>query len=135
MPTVKQLYRNFLQEFDFCWACGRDTSYSSIPTGWYGIWTIDRAHIVNQPRVEDRRAVCALCRLCHVQQHGKHVVTPDRSIHWRPLKRQHLLWLKRKFDPEFYDRLFLQRYSIRTLPRAVAPPLCYFEEFQRRRAA
>lgn len=133
MATVKQDYRLFLKEFDFCWACGRDGTYSSMPEDWFSLWTIDRAHIVNQPRVEDRRVICALCRLCHDHSHGKRIITASRPADWPRLQLHHLLWLKSRFDSRFYDRHFIQRHYMSRLPRALKPPIEYRQEFNKRR--
>lgn len=96
----------------FCWACGRGENQK--PHWWYATWTIERSHIVNKPRLEDRRLVVLLCSGCHKTSGGE-------RIHGWTLPRltlANLLWLKAKFDPQFYDRAFVQRYAIRVLPRA-----------------
>lgn len=134
MTTTAQEYRHFKSNtlWPVCWACGRDESQR--PDRWFSEWFLDRAHIVNKPRIEDVRAVVLLCRLCHSRASGARI--PGCQGHdWPRLTVAHLLWLKRRFQPELYDRAFLQRYSVRILPRAQKLPACYLAEFNRRRAA
>ena len=86
----------------------------SRPAGWDGPWLIERAHIVSQPRVEDRRAAILLCTVCHRVQHGEKIAQAEM----RPVTLPEMLWLKSVRDPEFYDRRFLQRHHVGKLPRA-----------------
>jgi len=61
--SVATVYRDMTKHFPrHCWACrGRRK-----PEWWHAPWNpVERAHIVNKPRVEDRRAVVLLCPLCH----------------------------------------------------------------------
>jgi hypothetical protein len=134
MPTILQLYRRITTEHDcpWCWACGRDGTYSDMPEDWHAAWHVERAHIVNSPRREDRRLIVLLCSLCHRQSEGIRVVTASRPLDWPVLQVHHLLWLKSRFDPEHFDRHYLQRYSIRRLPRAVEIPAVYLEEYRGR---
>lgn len=125
MPTtVAQDYRHFKSNtlYPWCWGCGRDESQK--PDRWFAEWWLDRAHIVNKPRVEDVRLVVLLCRLCHSRFSGARIVA-CQGHDWPRLTVGHLLWLKRRFDPENFDRAFMQRYSIQRLPRAQRPPLVY----------
>ncbi len=56
-------YDEFVLNTDkpWCWYCGR--GYTDIPDWWHAPWVIERAHIVNKPRAEDRRAAILLCSL------------------------------------------------------------------------
>src|SRR3954467_6768319 len=85
----KQIYDEFLSVFDACWACGRGAN--DVPLDWWSAWGIDRAHIVNHPRLEVRQVIAALCKLCHDNSHNKRVKTRSR-VDWPVLERQHLLW-------------------------------------------
>lgn len=136
MPTVKQLYRNFIRDTDapFCWACGRECPYHR-PLGWSGPFMLERAHIVSSPRVEDIRLCVLLCTCCHKTRHGERLILNGLPWPLPKLSVANLLWLKLRYHPEAYDREFLQRYSVKRLPRAVAPPQIYLDEFKRRRAA
>tara|TARA_R100000808_G_C2135801_1_gene144155 strand:+ start:1062 stop:1451 length:390 start_codon:yes stop_codon:yes gene_type:complete len=102
---------------DECWACGE----SDQPGFWYAPWFLHRAHIVSQPRLKDRRCVVLLCPLCHSIEHGaKHLEAPRK-----PLRTEHLLWLKKKHDPEFYDLTLLQECSVRILPKPKEYGSCF----------
>lgn len=130
--TTKQDYRNFKHNTlaNWCWACGRDESQR--PDRWFAEWFIDRAHIVNKPRVEDPRLIVLLCRLCHARFGGAQI-SQCPGNDWPALTVGNLLWLKKTFDPENFDRAFLRRYSVHRLPRALRPPLVYRLEYFKRR--
>ena len=91
-----------------CWACG----CSDRPSFWFAPWFLHRAHIVNQPRLKDRRCVVLLCPLCHSIEHGGRHLEAQRT----PLETENLLWLKLERDPMFYDLELLQECSVRILP-------------------
>lgn len=100
-----------------CWACGN--TESSRPALWGAPFLIERAHITNRPRKEDRRSVNLLCSLCHKKQHGE-------SFSFCKLPRltlENMLWLKMKADPLWYDEAFLRRCSIRALPDPEEPEM------------
>lgn len=132
--TTKQDYKNFKFNtfWPWCWACGRDESQR--PDRWFAEWFLDRAHIVNKPRIEDVRAVVLLCRLCHSRATGARIAGCE-GRDWPPLTVAHLLWLKVRFDPSNYSREFLQRYTVQRLPRAARPPLVYRNAYHSRRGA
>lgn len=106
----------------WCWACGRMSV--DRPRGWAGPWLIERAHIVNKPRVEDRRVCVLLCTRCHQRSHG--LSGPKISL-------ENMLWLKMKFDPVFYHRAFLGRYCVGNLPRAKKMPAYFVNVYKLRR--
>lgn len=93
---------------DECWACGM----ADRPPFWFAPWFLHRAHIVNQPRLKDRRCVVLLCPLCHSIEHGASHLEARRA----PLTTANLLWLKLEHDPEFFDPELLQECSVRILP-------------------
>lgn len=97
-------YRTMLADtpYKFCWLCGSDLQ----PAWWAGRWALERAHIVNKPRREDRRAVVILCSICHRVSHGERIRDAPE------ITREHLLWIKRELDGEFYDPVFLQENSV-----------------------
>lgn len=97
----------------YCWGCGED---NYPPQWWNAPWLIERAHIVNNPRRKDRRAIVLLCSECHKQSHGN--VFPQGQGLSR-LTVGNMLWLKRTYDPWFYDREFLGTCCIGLLPKAV----------------
>jgi hypothetical protein len=137
MTTAKQLYRKMKSNADHphCWACGREGLASDRPAGWGGPWYIERAHIVASPRMEDARLVALLCSICHRVKHGERLILNGQPWHLPPLTLANLLWLKLKFDPVNYDRAFLRRYSVKRLPIAIPPPMCYRAEYGGRHAA
>jgi len=120
----------------FCWNCGR--TGGARPENWHGPFWLQIAHIASGQgrarRVEDRRAVCLLCSLCH----DVHVSDADRLTHkticssvWPTIDERHTLWLKKTFDPEYYDVEFLGRYWIGKLPEPERPPLFWTQEMMR----
>lgn len=130
MPSQKMLYRHAIRDNPApgCWACGRTRKFSDKPQGWFGLWGLDRAHIVSGYAVEDRRAIVILCKLCHMLQHGYRVVS-SRPRGWPKLTLGNMLWLKRHRDPGHFDLEFLRKLSIKTLPSPEEPPSCYALEY------
>ena len=121
-------YAKFLSEteFRFCWYCGR--SASQRPSWWGADFFIERAHIVSSPIVEDRRVVVLLCSACHFACHNSNVfgyTLPVPTV-------EHMLWLKRTFDREYYDREFMQKFSVKRLLSCIGPPKVVMEEFASR---
>lgn len=101
-------------EFLECWACGRGAW--EAPEGWGAPWLIERAHIVTQPRAEDRRAVVMICSLCHRLHHGEAVVLDGQSVSLPGLTIPQMLWLKREHDRGWYDLGFLAKHHVGVLP-------------------
>jgi len=95
---------------DSCWACQCSTRQGASPAWWGAPWHLQRAHIVNKPRRKDRRSVVLLCPLCHNSLDQRENYADDN----RPrLTTNNAIWLKRLFDPEFYDLAFLKSNSVR----------------------
>lgn len=120
-------YASFLTEtrYPFCWWCGRQ--YGESAPGWSGHQIIERAHIVSKPRVLDRRVVVLLCSRCHYAQ------TNGVSGYELPVcVVGNMLWLKSVFDPNYWDRRFVQLYTVQRLPRLQRPPIEVQQEFSRR---
>jgi len=124
-------YKNVLAEiaYPFCWWCGRGAEHR--PASWHTPWLIERAHIVSNPRAEDRRAVILLCTMCHMVQHGHQLVLPGCTVIKPDINN--MLWLKRRFDPEYYDRAFLKRHIIGCLPFSRTPPKEVLAAYRERR--
>jgi hypothetical protein len=115
-----------------CWACGRTPR--DRPAGWYAPWLVERSHIVNKPRAEDRRAVVLACSLCHKGgMHGERFVLAGERFVLPRLRLEHLLWLKRNRDLAYYDRAFLQSKTIKALPVPHRPPVYYLDQYEKRR--
>ena len=93
-----------------------------LNTGWRKpdqiIKPYERAHIVNSPRREDRRVAALLCSRCHAVQHG---LKFDKSLMVESPTLAELIWLKKKHDPKYYDREFMQANCLTVLPRADRP--------------
>lgn len=97
----------------WCWTCGR--SGADRPIWWAAPFRIERAHIVNKPRREDRRCVVLSCSLCHRVAHGDTFKQLDRQYE---ISQANMIWIKQKVDPNWYDPEFLQACSVRLLPDA-----------------
>lgn len=102
-----------------CWACG--AGCWDAPDDWHAPFLIERAHIVANPRREDRRAVVMLCSRCHRVQHGEQIVGCDLP----KLELSHLLWIKRFADRAWFDLEFLAKNHIGALPTPERPPAIY----------
>tara|TARA_R100000742_G_C4278616_1_gene101682 strand:- start:1040 stop:1423 length:384 start_codon:yes stop_codon:yes gene_type:complete len=105
----EKIYADMYRSFPpVCWACG-----SRRKPSWYHLpFSIERAHIVNKPRLKDRRCVVFLCSVCHRVQEGERFSVDDRVR----VTLANMLWLKQKHDPEFYDLEFMQHCSVSILP-------------------
>jgi hypothetical protein len=131
----RERYDQMLVEIDkpWCWACGRGQSYRDKPREWFGPWLIERAHIVNKPRRFDRRAVVLLCSGCHKAGYHQERIRIDGVLPVR-IELEHMLWLKRTRDPEYYDRRFLQQQSVIILPQPRKLGEFYLRQYQLRRS-
>ena len=87
--------------------------WNDRPEWWCAPWFLHRAHIVSQPRREDRRAIILLCPVCHGIQHGERY---PQVVGWDKIAVAELLWLKQQRDPQWFDLEWLQRHSVRRLP-------------------
>lgn len=110
----REAYDNFglSTEAPWCWACGAGST--ERPDFWGGPFLIERAHIVSAPRVEDRRVVILLCSICHKLTHGLNLA----GVTLPPFGLEVMLFLKMRFDPEYYDRAFMERHKVGKLPKA-----------------
>jgi len=118
-------YRDFLAHTDWpcCWACGRTGAWYHAPGWWLVPWMLHRAHICAKPRVEDARAIVALCPACHHGHcHGERYPAERDAP---ALTVANLLWLKAAFDKSRFDREFLQRHSVQRLPEPELLPAWY----------
>lgn len=110
--AYKKMWQN--HPLPMCWGCGNN---HYAPRWWYAPWLIERAHIVNKPRKKDRRSVILLCSECHKETHLK-PFSEGQGL--KPITMGNMIWLKKKFDPWFYDRNFLGKCHIGKLPKAVS---------------
>lgn len=118
----------------FCWL-GGDTA-NVKPEFWHGPWWMQIAHIASgrgrAVRVNDRRAVVLLSPLAHLVHVSDRGRLPFMSVGRQEIPtidERHTLYIKRKFDPEYYDRDFLQSIWIGRLPEPEAPPEWWQERF------
>ncbi len=101
----REMYADFVAEFWFCWACGFEPSRHIWPRDWH-FSRLDNAHIVGgQGRRPDRRDIVRLCHGCHLLSHGETVRIEGKLL--PHLTRANLVWLKSIYDPEHYDRDYM----------------------------
>jgi len=112
--NAKQSYDDMRLYLRSCWACYADRR----PVNYFVPWTIERAHVVNKPRREDRRLVVMLCSICHKANHGERIARHERPR----LTVAMMVGLKIKFDPQWVDLEFMQRHSVRRIPDPVELP-------------
>jgi hypothetical protein len=49
------------------------------------------------------------------------------------LRLEHMLYLKRLFDPHWFDQTLLQNCSVKILPEGRELPVAFLSEYQQRR--
>lgn len=109
--SQREMYSEFAALYWYCWNCAH---HKNIATQ-----ALDIAHIIGGPgRSHDRRNIIRLCRDCHRAQHGER--WPGSPAQ---LTLANMLWLKKRYDPMFYDRAYLKSIRIRSghLPPARSP--------------
>jgi hypothetical protein len=82
-------------------------------------------------RVDDRRAVVVLSPLCHDLHVSNSASMPTKKIGrvvYPTVDERHTLFLKKVFDPEYYDTDFLQSIWIGKLPTPEPPPQRWCKE-------
>ena len=111
----------------FCWMGGDTTS--KRPDNWFAPWLLEVAHIASGQgrarRVADRRAVVLLSSLahrCHVSDSEKLPFIEILGRKYSTFDERHTLWIKRFFDPDYYDTNFLSTIWIGKVPEPVKPP-------------
>ncbi len=121
-------YDNMLAEHPrpYCWICGRDENQR--PGWWHAPWLIERAHLVNQPRVLDRRAIVLLCSLCHRISHGDNFPEINYEI-----TKANLVWAKAVYDESWFDPGFLRQHSVAAIPEPQEPDVKLINQFGARR--
>ena len=107
-------YATMRSLFFDCWACGAN----SKPFDYFGPWLIERAHIANKPRREDRRLVVMLCTICHKASHGERIAGFIRPR----LTDGMLVTLKWLRDPLWFDLEFINRHSVRVIEAVEVDP-------------
>ena len=119
-------YTNFLQETDkpWCWACG----CTRPPRLWHAPFLIERAHIVNKPRMELREVANLLCSLCHKVQGG------DGTLGRPPITLANMVWIKMVRDPEYFSIEELNQYSVRRMPEPEELEAFYLHSYHKLRS-
>ena len=108
----REMYGDFASEFHYCWFCQHRRTRPVIDE-------LHIAHIIGgSGRSHDRRNIIRLCILCHKAQHGERWPGSPPQ-----LTLANMLWLKKTFDPIYYDRAYIQSRRIQRnhLPPARRP--------------
>lgn len=118
-------YREAVLDMPWCQACGRGRSMHDPPACWCGPRILQRAHLScgsgAMLRAIDRRAILVLCPVCHfVHRHGRDNVTIGGQ-QFRPIHDCHMLWLKQRRDPDWWDLPYLRQLWNHALPRPTEP--------------
>ena len=121
----RSIFDEFTFEFPFCWGCGIDPSnFKDVERERrkidYPRW-LERHHIVKCCRIHERWNISMLCKLCH-DLAEMHTIRPETEA-MDYLRLEHVLWLKKIFDPEHYDPEKMQKYALRKLPEPACPPV------------
>lgn len=102
------MYGAFADEFQICWICG----YEGRGFRDWCLPRLDIAHIVGGPgRRHDRRDVWRACDGCHRISHGAHVRIREALAPMITLN--HVLWVKKLFDPGYYDVPYLMSLRVK----------------------
>lgn len=122
----KLMYGAFAEEFQICWICGYDgRSFRA-----WGFPKLDIAHVVGgSGRRHDRRDVWRACEACHRISHGARVMIRGELAPMITLS--HVLWVKKLFDPCYYDVPYLMSLRIKRC-EPIAPkklPKFYLDMF------
>ena len=107
-------------DFDFCFCCG-------FPRTRRLDRKLEAAHLCKQSmgmkRPDDRRAVVLLCAMCHVRQENptpEPVMVSGQML--PPITGGNMVWLKRQFDPQFFDLTYIDElFGTRNMGK-IAPP-------------
>lgn len=133
--AILEQWNGFLVSTDYmwCWWCGRGVEHFPEVAWAAGFpLLIERAHVVNKPRRKDRRSAVLLCSICHRVQHGGKWPDSCGERLCAPGLPE-MIWLKRIFDPEFYDPEFLEANHVGLLPAPLEPPMLVVSEYRFRR--
>ena len=104
----KQMYAEFSEFFPFCMAC----EFQPVPVRELGLQgymnRLENAHIVGgSGRRADRRCIVRLCNAHHRAQEGERLPFTKEVVLFG-MNIENMLWLKRNFDPGFYDLEFIK---------------------------
>jgi hypothetical protein len=117
--------------YPWCWWCGRGFEHAHE---FEEQMIVERAHVVSKRRLKDRRVAVLLCSHCHRMEHtGSWPVSGGDAVAQITLPCK--LWLKRAFDPDWYDEELLASASVQRLPEPEAPPESVQWEYLSRRLA
>ena len=146
MPRLKdnekRMFDFFMLQNTFCWACGAAAGlrWSQYTAGLEYPRDLHNHHIVGgSGRVHERWNISRLCKLCHDLYHGANVVldlSGNRKDRILPaLSFENVCWLKRKFDPDWWEPAKLQELRLGSFqPIEPERPAKWFQdEFHKRR--
>jgi len=104
----------------YCWNCLCKPTDERWP--FTEPTNLENAHIFggHGRRKNDRRAVNRLCNLCHRLSHGATVRVRGKDL--PKLTLANMLWLKREFDPKYYDPVYLARIAGWAGPESLPDP-------------
>lgn len=131
----KAVLEDFAYAFSFCWACG---TAIGMQRPWNGgiLAAMEIHHIVKPGRKHERWNLARLCKVCHNAAENMRVRVKER---WESselvlvpqLTMANVLWLKKVFDAENYDRPAMRRQLMKHwMPNAIKPP-SWFEKMYR----
>jgi len=132
-----QRYLMMLKETDrpWCWACGRGANDRS--SGWFAPWILTLAHLAaggsKMKRHINRRAVVIFCPLCHLL----HSTSGEGSrkvngTEYPQLSNGNVLWIKRSFDPEWFDLDWIAERWLGELPDLIPPNAWFIGQYRQR---
>lgn len=116
--AAKEMYAQFMQEFDFCWTCGFGARVfiGYAPLSGYPR-SLENSHILRGPaRRHDRRCLTRQCKLCHDLHGGARIIVNKTMEPLPNISLANLLWAKQQFDPDYYDVDYLNSIAIKRVP-------------------
>ena len=123
-----------LTGYPWCWSCGRDDQ--QWPKKWHGPFCMDRAHLGHgsgvMRRDEDRPAINILCRRCHILHSPVEEIKLKGEL-WPTLSLENMIWIKMRYDPEWWDEEYIASVLRGYLPEPEEPPEPFTEEYVRLR--
>lgn len=84
-------------------------------------------------RLNDRRAVvllCPLAHLCHVADASKLNRFTVNGAKYPTVDSSHLIWIKQRMDPEYYDPVYIARMWNGNPPEPKRPPMFWLDRLQ-----
>lgn len=124
----KVMYEQFMAEFDCCWSC----LWPKIKglSEWGN--RLENAHIIGGPcRKHDRRVIVRLCSICHQVSHGANIRNKITNEYLPKFGKAEMLWLKKKWDSEYFDLDYCNKIAISRMPELKEMPEIYHARIAR----